>query len=125
MNLPVKLDPSMREGTMQLVDNASGEVLWEIELPRSLSHVEQTISDWPGWPSDVQEVLRSWNRRHLLSFVRHGVFICTVCHRSIQSHPNGNAHLRTKAEQMGKPLCEQCLIAAARFAMYDCLPSVE
>lgn len=124
LDLPVRIDPSLSEGTFQLVDSKTGEVRFEGKLPKA-DPVTQVIGTWDEWPADVVDVLRSWNRRHLLSFVRHGLFVCSVCHREVEAHENGNAHLRTRRDLIGKPLCETCLIHAGRFAMYGCLPSVE
>lgn len=76
--------------------------------------VIQTISSWAGWPAEVHDTLRDWNRRFLLTFVRHGEFVCTGCQRRVAPHANGNAVVRPHRKAKGKPLCESCLVALAR-----------
>lgn len=86
-----------------------------------MTPVVQTVSSWSGWPDDVRERLRRWNREFLLSFRRGGDFICDGCCREIQAHPNGNAVVRPWRKAHGVLRCEDCMIALAR--AYETPPS--
>jgi len=68
------------------------------------------INGWNGWPEDVVETLRHWNRGHRgLTFSRAGnVFKCTDCAAFCEVHIHGGAVLN------GDPLCDDCLIGRAR-----------
>lgn len=76
--------------------------------------VPQIVSDWGGWPADVQSKLRAWNAGFLLSFRQTGTFLCYGCHRAIAPHPYGNALVRPRPKARGSLVCETCLVALAR-----------
>jgi hypothetical protein len=68
-----------------------------------------SISTWDGWPDDVREIIRDWNRRCGLSFAGHGVFKCWDCEEFCQAQAGGAAVFRDR-----EALCDDCLIARAR-----------
>lgn len=76
--------------------------------------VEQRVSGWQGWPDDVRDRLRAWNKAFLLSFHRGPNFLCSGCARPIKAHPNGDAVVRPWRKAHGVTRCEDCLIALAR-----------
>ncbi len=76
--------------------------------------VQQHIANWDGWPADVREKLRQWNRDYLLSFSHHGDFFCEGCAREIKGHPSGNAILRPWTKAHSTPRCEDCVVSIAR-----------
>lgn len=77
------------------------------------------INTWSGWPVDVVETLRKWNRGRL-SFRRTqtgsifepdvATFKCVDCAQFCKAHRHGAAQLD------GDWLCDDCLIARARAA---------
>lgn len=88
------------------------------------------INSWEGWPDDVRDLLRHWNKQRRLSFrggsfdwgrigaqprYRQGgfdftqaVFRCHSCQAPCETHPSGRAELDAR------PYCDLCLIALAR-----------
>lgn len=69
------------------------------------------ITTWNGWPADVVDTLRRWNRRgdrHSLSFSGHGVFKCWECKAFCEPQKYGTAVLD------GNQVCDECLIDLAR-----------
>jgi len=78
--------------------------------------VPQKITNWPGWPADVHDVIWKWNHDGTLSFRYasrpriNGVpyFKCYDCARFIQIRG------ADRCMWNGQPLCEDCLIARAR-----------
>jgi hypothetical protein len=71
------------------------------------------IESWVGWPADVRELLREWNRgtrdRPMkLSFYRRGIFDCADCGVRCEPARSGVAYLN------GSWLCDDCLIDRAR-----------
>lgn len=89
-------------------------------IRRESAKPASTISDWSGWPDDVREVLRHWNRYTVgyLSFRRSyefpgrlRTFRCGDCHELAYHHANGTAVIG------GQALCDDCLIVRARVAL--------
>lgn len=88
------------------------------------------INSWEGWPDDVRDLLRHWNRQRRLSFrggsfdwgrigvqprysgagfdFTQAVFRCTSCQAPCETHPSGRAELDLR------PYCDPCLIELAR-----------
>lgn len=83
-------------------------------------HWPSKINSWEGWPDDVREVLRSWNKKGDLSFrglwywsaLGSGypahVFKCSGCGEFHIPHKHG------KAVYKGDPYCDPCMIELAR-----------
>ena len=72
------------------------------------------IESWGGWPSDVRDILWTWNhgRDHRLTFGRVGattLFRCAGCDEWCEPAGNGVACLD------GRQLCDPCLIVVARW----------
>jgi hypothetical protein len=67
------------------------------------------IKTWDGWPDDVRAIIRDWNHRCGLSFVRGPVFKCADCEAFCEPAPNGDAVFRGTLH-----LCDDCVIARAR-----------
>lgn len=79
--------------------------------------VTQNIKSWGGWPDDVRDILRAWNKQRRLAFVHGGrcringvgYFTCEYdCKRFIRSLGYMDAKLD------GRLICEDCLIEIAR-----------
>lgn len=72
------------------------------------------IVSWKGWPDDVRERLRGWNRERALTFTRIGfwgeqhVFQCSGCSEWHEPPVNGVAVLS------GNAYCDLCLIVLCR-----------
>ena len=71
------------------------------------------IVNWAGWPDDVRDLLRGWNRGSKdrpmkLSFYRRGLFDCADCGARCEPASSGVAFLN------GRWLCDDCLISRAR-----------
>lgn len=79
---------------------------------------DSAIKDWSGWPDDVVEVVRAWNRAHRLRFVYPHeiyealfpscIFRCRGCSRFID--PAGSTACRLD----GEVVCDDCVIDRAR-----------
>ena len=69
---------------------------------------------WRDWPEElvpaIQRLVRGWYRV--------GVFKCWDCEAFCESHPHGAAHVRTGRARgdrdRGVPICDDCLIEAAK-----------
>lgn len=75
------------------------------------------IASWAGWPSDVVEALRTWNKDRRLRFVGmdtigrippQPTFKCPDCERFI--NPSGS----TAAKLDGALVCDDCVILRVR-----------
>lgn len=88
------------------------------------------INGWDGWPEDVRDLLRHWNKQRRLSFrggsfdwgrigvqprysrgrldFSQAVFRCFKCQAPCKTHPSGRAELDSR------PYCDACLIELAR-----------
>lgn len=84
-------------------------------------HTRSRIRSWEGWPDDVRETLRSWNRLRLLSFVGMDTiarvppqpsFKCVDCGRFI--NPSGS----TACKLEDYLICDDCIIDRARSPQY-------
>ena len=74
-------------------------------------HARSGIEGWSGWPGDVVDTLRFWNRHSLLTFARllpHRIFQCEGCHDWHEPARNG------VAVYGGKAYCDGCLVVIAR-----------
>jgi hypothetical protein len=67
------------------------------------------IQSWEGWPDDVRDIIRDWNRRCGLSFVRGRIFKCDDCGEFCEPAAHGDAVFRGTLR-----LCDDCVIARAR-----------
>lgn len=75
------------------------------------------ITCWSGWPDDVVETLRKWNRQGKLSFRGSQVFKCIDCALFCEPQSFTAAMLRYKTHGKWHKLgnvCDDCLIARAR-----------
>lgn len=72
------------------------------------------IESWGGWPDDVVNTLKLWNKRGELTFTRIGVlgkrrvFRCVTCQKWHEPASNG------VAVKDGHAYCDGCLIVLAR-----------
>jgi predicted RNA-binding Zn-ribbon protein involved in translation (DUF1610 family) len=67
------------------------------------------VRSWGGWPEDVVERLRAWNRNGHLSFVYLSrIFTCPGCGDFIDSRGS------TAARFFEGLLCDDCLVFEAR-----------
>lgn len=67
------------------------------------------VKSWEGWPDDVRETLRAWNRSGALSFLwSQRVFQCPECARYVDNRG-------TTACRLGdETVCDDCIVAKAR-----------
>jgi hypothetical protein len=67
------------------------------------------VKSWEGWPADVLETLRAWNRLRELSFPYVSrVFSCPFCEDYIDHRGTTCCRLN------GTLICDDCLVAKAR-----------
>lgn len=80
-------------------------------------YADSEIKDWGGWPDDVREIIRGWNKDKRLRFVGMDIigrnppqdsFKCPGCSRFINSSPS------TSAKFDSTLICDDCLINLAR-----------
>ena len=78
------------------------------------------VRSWEGWPEDVRDVLRLWNRHRRLSFQGMDVvgrippqptFKCPDCERFI--NPSGS----TACQLDGVLVCDDCMVTRVRAAL--------